>query len=119
MSRVINVRTIDFDDAFAVAATDTRGEERPLIWFNCCKAGGAVGQELFSISVDLAERGCAVIAPRTEISEGFATAFAQDFYRYLGRNASPRKALLAARLESITKRNNPLGIVFTGLGNPM
>jgi hypothetical protein len=113
--REFSVRSIDFEDAMAEVAGAK--QIRPLIWFNCCKAGGAVGRELFSLSVDLANSGCNVIAPRTETPEGFSNSFAQDFYRHLAAHPSPGAAFLAARLQAVTERQNPLGLLYIALSS--
>ena len=113
--REVVVRSIHFEDA--IAEVVGAKQSRPLIWFNSCKAGGAVGSELFSLSVDLANAGCTVIAPRTETPEGFSTSFAQDFYRYLSGDSNPGTAFLAARLQAVKGRNNPLGLLYMALGD--
>jgi hypothetical protein len=112
-----SVRALDIDDAIEDARAHAHPRSRPLIWFNCCTAAGPVGKALLSISVRLAQEGCGVIAPRTRVPTVFAATFASKFYPYLRRHPVPGEALLAARLEALEPpSNNPLGLLFTGLG---
>ncbi len=114
--REFSVRTLDLSDAIELARERAPEAARPLIWLNCCTAAGNVGKELFSVSVDLARHGCAVIAPRTEVPEGFAVGLAEQFYTYLGVHPVPGEAFLAARLAALCGKYNPLGLLYVGLG---
>ena len=48
---VVEIRSLEFYEAATRARTEPLDQERPLLWFNCCKASGVVGEELFSVDV--------------------------------------------------------------------
>jgi hypothetical protein len=111
----VDVLATHFDEALLTAG-DTGPGRRPLLWMNCCWAGGKVGRELFSISVELAARGCCVIAPRIDVTANFAIAMARRFYAHVAAKGQPGEAFLAARLEGVESSDNPLGLLYLALG---
>jgi hypothetical protein len=116
-ANTLTLKRVHLVDAVTEAMEQGASVRRPLIWLNCCNAAGEAGAQLLSLSADLARAGCNVIAPRGEVTEALAVYMASFFYSYLTSHPVPRDALLAARVGCLKDFNNPLGLLFMGVGS--
>ena len=93
------------------------------IFLNSCLSGGGLAKEIFSCSMRLLSEGVgSVIAPRDETPAGVAKELAEAFYCFLspvaGGDSDIRESILAARLQLLARRRNPLGLIYTHYGDP-
>ncbi|MBO3752518.1 hypothetical protein J5X84_41225 [Streptosporangiaceae bacterium NEAU-GS5] len=108
------VRTADVLQSINAAGLLPSSQEKPVIVFGVCDAGEAIGDTHFP-SI-LGDFGAQVIAPRTEITEGFAVEFIREIDFFLRSGLTPARALLATRWHMLVNRNDPLGLVYALFG---
>jgi hypothetical protein len=87
------------------------------LFLNSCFSSGTLGKELLGCSMLLLYAGAqTLVAPREETPAGVARELAKAYYDFASQDANSGQALLAARLQLLGQYRNPMGALYTILG---
>jgi hypothetical protein len=85
----------------------------PLVFMNACGTGKILAGAVSYPKVFLSRGNRGFVGTETRIPDAFAAAFSERFYRNLLGGLTLGDAVYDAKLHFLTKRKNPMGILYT------